>query len=140
MFLPIYNLPVVHMDRSFVAFYQAMENGNLVASAGLEGKYDGETLDVTGFQDDTTFYAQLNNQDIMDLLSRQANPMPLEEMIIEEYDEAPQPRSRKSSERRTSGRKLSERKLSERKSSERKTSSRRSSASKKSTRKKRSSR
>ena len=125
MFLPIYNLPVVHMDRSFVAFYQAMENGNLVASAGLEGKYDGETLDVTGFQDDTTFYAQLDNQDIMDLLSRQANPMPLEEMIIEEYEETPRPRSRRSSERKTSARKTSARK----------TSSRRSSASKKSTRK-----
>ena len=125
MFLPIYNLPVVHMDRSFVAFYQAMENGNLVASAGLEGRYDGETLDVTGFQDDTTFYAQLDNQDIMDLLSRQANPMPLEEMIIEEYEETPRPRSRRSSERKTSTRKTSTRK----------TSSRRSSASKKSTRK-----
>ena len=130
MFLPIYNLPVVHMDRSFVAFYQAMENGNLVASAGLEGKYDGETLDVTGFQDDTTFYAQLDNQDIMDLLSRQANPMPLEEMIIEEYEETPRPRSRRSSERKTS-----ERKTSSRKASSRKASSRRSSASKKSTRK-----
>jgi len=102
-----------------------MENGNLVASAGLEGKYDGETLDVTGFQDDTTFYAQLDNQDIMDLLSRQANPMPLEEMIIEEYEETPRPRSRRSSERKTSARKTSARK----------TSSRRSSASKKSTRK-----
>ena len=130
MFLPIYNLPVVHMDRSFVAFYQAMENGNLVASAGLEGKYNGETLDVTGFQDDTTFYAQLDNQDIMDLLSRQANPMPLEEMIIEEYEETPRPRSRRSSERKTSARKASSRKASSRK-----TSSRRSSASKKSTRK-----
>jgi hypothetical protein len=119
------------MDRSFVAFYQAMENGNLVASAGLEGKYNGETLDVTGFQDDTTFYAQLDNQDIMDLLSRQANPMPLEEMIIEEYDEAPQPRSRKPSERKSSERKSSERKSSERKSAK----SRRSSGSKKSTRK-----
>ena len=125
MFLPIYNLPVVHMDRSFVAFYQAMENGNLVASAGLEGKYNGETLDVTGFQDDTTFYAQLDNQDIMDLLSRQANPMPLEEMIIEEYEETPRPRSRRSSGRKTSARKASSRKAS----------SRRSSASKKSTRK-----
>ena len=130
MFLPIYNLPVVHMDRSFVAFYQAMENGNLVASAGLEGKYDGETLDVTGFQDDTTFYAQLDNQDIMDLLSRQANPMPLEEMIIEEYEETPRPSSRRSSARKTSARKTSARKTSARK-----TSSRRSSASKKSTRK-----
>ena len=135
MFLPIYNLPVVHMDRSFVAFYQAMENGNLVASAGLEGKYDGETLDVTGFQDDTTFYAQLDNQDIMDLLSRQANPMPLEEMIIEEYEETPRPRSRRSSGRKTSAHKTSTRKTSTRKTSTRKTSSRRSSASKKSTRK-----
>ena len=107
-----------------------MENGNLVASAGLEGKYNGETLDVTGFQDDTTFYAQLDNQDIMDLLSRQANPMPLEEMIIEEYEETPRPRSRRSSERKTS-----ERKTSSRKASSRKASSRRSSASKKSTRK-----
>ena len=130
MFLPIYNLPVVHMDRSFVAFYQAMENGNLVASAGLEGKYDGETLDVAGFQDDTTFYAQLDNQDIMDLLSRQANPMPLEEMIIEEYEETPRPRSRSSSASKTPARKTPARKTSARKAS-----SRRSSASKKSTRK-----
>ena len=103
-----------------------MENGNLVASAGLEGKYDGETLDVTGFQDDTTFYAQLDNQDIMDLLSRQANPMPLEEMIIEEYEEPPRPRSRRSSERKSSERRSSERKSAK---------SRRSSGSKKSTRK-----
>lgn len=72
------------MDKSFISFTQALENGQTVSASGVFANYDGETLDMEGFQDGATFYAQLTNEDIMELLAARANPEPLQELIIEE--------------------------------------------------------
>lgn len=72
------------MDKSFISFTQALENGQMVSASGVFANYDGETLDMEGFQDGTTFYAQLSNEDIMQLLAARANTVPLEELVIEE--------------------------------------------------------
>jgi hypothetical protein len=72
------------MDKSFISFTQALENGQMVSASGVFANYDGETLDMEGFRDGTTFYAQLTNEDIMQLLAARANRQPLEELILEE--------------------------------------------------------
>ena len=87
------------MDKSFISFTQALENGQTVSASGVYANYDGETLDMEGFQDGTTFYAQLSNEDIMELLGARANPEPLEELIIEEVPTTATSTKRRSSDK-----------------------------------------
>ena len=121
------------MDKSFISFTQALENGQMVSASGVFANYDGETLDMEGFQDGTTFYAQLTNEDIMHLLAARANRQPLEELILEEVPATASPTrsSSKSSSSKSSSSKRSSSKRSGSKSSSSKRSSSKSSGSQK---------
>ena len=109
------------MDKSFISFTQALENGQMVSASGVFANYDGETLDMEGFQDGTTFYAQLTNEDIMDLLAARANRQPLEELILEEVPATASP-TRSSSKSSSSKRSSSKRSGSKSSSSKRSSS------------------
>ena len=111
------------MDKSFISFTQALENGQMVSASGVFANYNGETLDMEGFQDGTTFYAQLTNEDIMHLLAARANRQPLEELILEEVPATASP-TRSSSKRRSSDRSGSKSSSSKRSSSKRSSSKR----------------
>ena len=110
------------MDKSFISFTQALENGQMVSASGVFANYDGETLDMEGFQDATTFYAQLTNEDIMELLAARANQQPLEELILEEV-----PATASHTKRRTSSKSRRSSSSKKRSSSKRSSSQKRSS-------------
>jgi len=60
-------------------------NNENVNSEGLLINYDGENMDISGYQNNDNFYAQLSNKDIMNLLAITANPMSLDKRLKKDF-------------------------------------------------------
>jgi hypothetical protein len=88
---------------------ELVEDGEIVEKAGMKMRYDGETMDLAGFSNEGVFYAQLDQDDIMQLLATRADTASLESRLkraygssIKKNTRSRRPRSRKRpSSRRT---------------------------------------
>ena len=84
-----------------------VSDGKVVENAGVEMSFDGQVMDVEGFSNDERFYAQLDHNDIMELLAIKANPTSLEKRLEKDYgvslrgNRSSRRKGRKSGSRRT---------------------------------------
>lgn len=65
--------------------YRIAKNGEVIDEGAIQANYDGNLLNVKGFQNDETIYMQLDNDDIMNLLATPASQMPLENRLLNDF-------------------------------------------------------
>lgn len=59
---------------------------NGVSDAGyVEMSYDGDKMDIAHANNNNVIIMQLDNDELMEILARPANPMPLDERILYDY-------------------------------------------------------
>ena len=64
---------------------EVIQNNKVVDVKGMTAEYDGSLLDLSGFDNNEMFYAQLDNDDIRSLLATPASRMPLEHRLRKDY-------------------------------------------------------
>lgn len=81
------------------AIYRIAQNGNVVDEGALNAVYDGNTLDVKGFQNDESIYMRLDNNDLMKLLATPASNQSLEQRLLTDFSDSPRKTPYKSKSR-----------------------------------------
>jgi hypothetical protein len=81
------------------AMYRIAQNGNVVDEGALNAVYDGNTLDVKGFQNDESIYMRLDNNDLMKLLATPASNQSLEQRLLTDFSDSPRKTPYKSKSR-----------------------------------------
>ena len=68
-----------------IAAYKVTDNDKVVDKAYFQMEYDGEEFNMAGVQNDQLMIMSLTNDDIMELLSRRADPRPIEERLQADF-------------------------------------------------------
>jgi hypothetical protein len=84
---------------------ELVEDGEIVEKAGMKMRYDGETMDLAGFSNEGVFYAQLDQDDIMQLLATRADTASLESRLKKAYGSSIKKKTRSRRPRRPRSRK-----------------------------------
>ena len=110
-----------------VAAYKVTDNNQILDKAYFEMEYDGKEFNMAGVKNNQLIIMSMTNDEIMELLSRRADPRPIEERLQADFGETvvlQQTPSKKSRSRRRKPKSASSRKTkSKRKGRGRKSSS-----------------
>ena len=64
-------------------------NGNLITDKAFDATYDGKHMKITGHDNDINFSKNLNNDDIMNLISVPSHKMSLNERLMKDFQIKP---------------------------------------------------
>ena len=68
-----------------VAAYKVTNNDQIIDNAYFQMEYDGDDLNMAGVKNNQLIIMSMNNDEIMDLLSRKADPRPIEERLQADF-------------------------------------------------------
>ena len=68
-----------------IATYKVTDNDKVIDKAYFQMEYDGEEFNMAGVQNDQIMIMSMTNDDIMELLSRRADPRPIEERLQADF-------------------------------------------------------
>ena len=101
-----------------VAAYKVTNNDQIIDNAYFQMEYDGDDLNMAGVKNNQLIIMSMNNDEIMDLLARKADPRPIEERLqadfgkpVIEVKKSPK-KSRRRRQKSTSARKTRSRRKS----------------------------
>jgi len=101
---------------------KTMVNGQIVEDSMLGTRYDGNTLAIDTYNTGKKDHIELDNKDIMKIMSRPASAMSLEQRLMRDFGVMTKSKTKsKTNRRKTSRRKTSRRKTNRRKTNRRKT-------------------
>lgn len=105
-----------------IAAYNVTDNNKVVDKGYFQMEYDGDEFNMAGVQNNQIMIMSMTNEEIMELLSRRADPRPIEERLQSDFGKqgvmkSPSKKSRHrkpkpSSRRRTRSKKPSSKKSS----------------------------
>ena len=67
------------------AEFKSVVDGDVVEQAALDATYDGQKAEIKSYSDGTLNYLELDNDDIMALLSLPSSDIYLEQRLVEDY-------------------------------------------------------
>ena len=67
------------------AEFKSVVDGDIVGQASLDATYDGKKAEIKSYSDGTMNYVELDNDDIMALLSLPSSNISLEQRLIEDH-------------------------------------------------------
>jgi len=84
-----------------IAAYKVTDNDNVVDKAYFQMEYDGEDFNMTGVKNNQLVIMSMTNDEIMELLSRKADPRPIEDRLQMDFGKkiVVKPQSKKSRSR-----------------------------------------
>ena len=82
------------------AEFKSVVDGDVVEKASLDATYDGKKAEIKSYTDGTLNYVELDNNDIMALLSMPSSDISLEQRLIEDHGTPKHKTKSKSSTRR----------------------------------------
>ena len=106
---------------------EVTHNNRVIDVKGMSARYDGENLDLSGFDNNEMFYARLDNEDVRRLLATPASRKSLEHRLRDDYGVSMHRRThrrRRPRRRRSTGSRGSSRSNSKRASTRRRRRSR----------------
>lgn len=68
-----------------IAAYKVTNNNQTVDKAYFQMEYDGEEFNMAGVKNDQLVIMSMTNDEIMELLSRRADPRPIEERLQADF-------------------------------------------------------
>ena len=68
-----------------VAATEVTRNNKVIDVKGMTAEYDGENLNMSGFDNNELFYVRLDNEDVRQLLATPASRMSLEHRLRKDY-------------------------------------------------------
>ena len=84
-----------------IAAYKVTDNDNVIDKAYFQMEYDGEDFNMTGVKNNQLVIMSMTNDEIMELLSRKADPRPIEDRLQIDFGKkiVVKPQSKKSRSR-----------------------------------------
>jgi hypothetical protein len=67
------------------AEFKSVVDGDIVEKLALDATYDGKKAEIKSYSDGTLKYIELDNNDIMALLSMPSSDISLEQRLVEDY-------------------------------------------------------
>ena len=64
---------------------EVTHNNRVIDVKGMSARYDGENLDLSGFDNNEMFYARLDNEDVLKLMATPASRKSLEHRLRDDY-------------------------------------------------------
>jgi hypothetical protein len=101
---------------------KTMVNGQIVEDSMLGTRYDGNTLAIDTYNTGKKDHIELDNKDIMKIMSRPASAMSLEQRLMRDF--GMKTNRRKTNRRKTNRRKTNRKKTNRKKTNRRKTNRR----------------
>lgn len=71
-----------------IAAYKVTNNNQIVDKAYFQMEYDGEEFNMAGVKNNQLVIMSMTNDEIMELLSRRADPRPIEERLQADFGQA----------------------------------------------------